>query len=123
MSPWPKRRWPGRRRSILWASASWPRFWAAHQLLVQFTDLFQSGFEPAVVGQTTAHIGDLLLREADLTNDTTRITDGQDGDRMALTASTFGAAVAVANGALEQGAAKDLAGLGKTGEKPITFLD
>ena len=68
-------------------------------------------------------MSDLLLREADLTNDAAGIANGEDSDRMAFAAGAFGAAGAMADGALEQGAAEDLAGLGETGEEPITLLN
>jgi hypothetical protein len=41
---------------------------------------------------------------------------------MAFAAGTFGAAGAMADGALEQGAAEDLAGLGKAVEEAVALL-
>jgi hypothetical protein len=92
-------------------------------LPVQLADLLQSGLQLAVVGQTTPHIGDLLLREADLTNDAAGIADGEDGDRMAFAAGACGAAGAMADDALEQGATEDLAGLGETSEEAVALLN
>jgi len=63
----------------------------------------------------------LLLRETDLTNDAAGIANGEDGDRMAFAAGTLRAAGAMADGALEEGAAEDLAGLGETGEEAIAL--
>jgi len=42
---------------------------------------------------------------------------------MALAARAFGAAGAMANGALEQRAAQDLAGLGEAVEEAVALLD
>jgi hypothetical protein len=63
------------------------------------------------------------LRETDLTNDAAGITDGEDGDGMAFAAGAFGAAGAMADSALEQRAAEDLASLGKLGEAAFAPLD
>ena len=104
-----------------------PRFglglFAAEQLLIQFADFLQSGFQLAVVGQAAPYRSGLLGREADLANDAAGIADGKDGDRMALAASALGAAGAMADDALEQGAAEDLAGLGEAGEEAAAFAD
>ena len=91
--------------------------------MIQLTDLLQSGFQLLVVGQTTPHESDLLLRETDLANDAAGIADGEDRDRMALAAGAFRAAGAMADGALEQRAAEDLAGLGEMGEEAVTPAD
>ena len=53
------------------------------------------------------------MRQADLTNDTAGVADGEDGDGMAFAAGAFGTAGAMAEGAPEQGTAEDLAGLGE----------
>jgi hypothetical protein len=75
------------------------------------------------VGQTTPHRGDLLGREAELTNDTAGIADGEDGDGMALATGALGTAGAMTDGALEQGATEDLTGLGETGYEAVAPLD
>jgi len=66
---------------------------------------------------------DLLARQADLTDDTAGIADGEDGDGMAFAAGALGAAGAMADGALEQGAAQDLAGLGQAGQETVALSD
>jgi hypothetical protein len=76
-----------------------------------------------VVVQTTPYIGNLLRRETDLTNDAAGIADGEDRDRMAFAAGALGAAGAMADSALEQGATEDLAGLGETGDEAVAPLD
>jgi len=68
-------------------------------------------------------MADLLVRQTDVTNDTAGIADGEDGDRMAFAAGAFGAAGAMADGALEQRAAQDLAGLGEAVEEAVALLN
>ena len=76
----------------------------------------------AVVGQAHPDMTDLLGRQADLTNNTAGIADGEDGDGMTFAAGAFGTAGTMADGALEQGAAEDLAGLGKAGQEAVASL-
>ena len=66
-------------------------------------------------------MSDLLWKEADLTNDAAGIADSQHGDGVTFAAGAFGAAGAMADGALEQGAAEDLAGLGEAGEEAVAL--
>jgi len=66
---------------------------------------------------------DLLVGQADLTNDTAGIADVEDGDRMAVAAGAFEAAGTMADGALERGAAEDLAGLGEAGQETVATLN
>ena len=63
------------------------------------------------------------MRQTDLTNDTAGIANGEDGDGMAFAARAFGAAGAMADGALKQGAAQDLAGLGEAVEEAVALLN
>jgi hypothetical protein len=76
-----------------------------------------------VVGQTAPRLADFIRGETDLTNDAARVADGEDGDGMAFATGAFGAACAMANKALEQRAAEDIAGLRETGEEAVTSLD
>ena len=80
------------------------------QLVVEFTDALQSGLEFLVVSQPLLDERLLLGREADLLGAPAGIADGQHPEEMALTASTDGAAGAMADAAMEQGAAEDLGG-------------
>jgi hypothetical protein len=95
---------------------------AAERLLVQFTNLLQRGLQLVIVGKATPHMSDLLLREADLTNDAAGVADGEDGGWMAFAAGAFGAAGAMADSAQEQGTAEDLASLGETGDEAVTSM-
>jgi len=83
-------------------------------------DFLQSGFQFVVPGQTTSRRSDLLLAQADLTNNAAGIADGQDSDGMTFTAGAFGAAGAMADGALEQRAAEDIAGLREPRQEVVT---
>ena len=76
--------------------------------MVEFTDALQVGLESAVVAQPLLDEGLEFGGEADLLVASTGIADGQHPDEMALTASTDGAAGAMADAAAEQGATKDL---------------
>ena len=54
-------------------------------------------------------MSDLFLRQADLANGASGVADGEDRDSMAFAALTLGAAGSMTDGALEQGAAEDVA--------------
>jgi hypothetical protein len=81
-------------------------------LLVQLADLFNRGFQLVIVGEETLYLWNLLFAEADLANATARIADSEDRHGMTFAALTLGATGAVADSALEQGAAKEVAGWG-----------
>ena len=87
------------------------------QLVVEFTDAFQSGLEFLVVAQPLLDEGLLFGGEADLFGASAGIADRQYPDEMALTASTDGAAGAMADAAVEQGAAEDLGSGGEGGSE------
>ena len=91
--------------------------------MVEFTDALQGGFEFAVVAQPLLDQGFLFGGEADLLVASTGIADGQHPDEMALTAGTDGAAGAMADAAVEQGAAEDLASGGEGGSELGAGLD
>jgi len=90
-------------------------------LLIDLADLLQSTLQLAIGSQAAADLSNLLLRQADVANDTAGIADGEYGDGMALAASAFGASGAMADGAVEEGAAKNVAGVGKIGEEAVAF--
>lgn len=83
-------------------------------LVVEFTDALQGGLQLLVIAQPVLDEGLLFGGEADLLVASAGIADGQHPDEMALTASTDGAAGAMAYAAAEQGATKDL-GSGREG--------
>ena len=58
-----------------------------------------------------------------MSNDATGIADGEHGDGMPFAARTLGTAGAMADGALEQGAAEDVAGVGETLEEAVAAAD
>ena len=84
------------------------------QFVVEFTDALQGGFEFAVIAQPLLDEGFLFGGKADLLVAPTGVTDGQYPDKMALTAGTDGAAGAMADAAVEQGATEDF-GSGREG--------
>src|ERR1700687_6059744 len=87
------------------------------QFVVEFTDTLQGGLEFLVIAQPLLDQGLLFGREADLLVTPAGVADGQHPDEMALTTSTDGAAGAMADTAVEQGAAEDLGGGGAGGRE------
>ena len=90
-------------------------FLRAQQFEIQLADALQGVFEYAVVAQPPLNHGLLLGGEADLLSAAAGIRDSQDPDGMAATIGTNGAAGAVTDSAVEQGAAEDLGGGGEGG--------
>src|ERR1019366_5457392 len=89
----------------------------SEHLVVEFADTLQGGLEFLIIAQPLLDEGLLFGGEADLLVASTGIADGQHPDEMALTASTYGAAGAMADAAAEQGATKDLGGGGEGGSE------
>ncbi|PYT29655.1 MAG: hypothetical protein DMG57_10945 [Acidobacteria bacterium] len=79
-------------------------------MLVQLADALQGFLEFAVVAQPLPDSGDLWGGEADLFGASAGIADGQDPDEMAGALGADGAAGAMADMAMEQGATEDLGG-------------
>ena len=84
-------------------------------MLVQLADALQGVLDFAVVAQPLLDHGFLFGGEADLFGTTAGIADGQDPDGVAGALGADGAAGAMANVAMEQGAAEDLGGGGQGG--------
>ena len=93
------------------------------QFVVEFTDALQGGFEFLVIAQPLLDEGLLFLGEADLLVASAGIADGQHPDEMAFTASTDGAAGAMADAAAEQRATKDLGGGGELGSELVAGVN
>src|SRR5664280_3104368 len=91
--------------------------------VVEFTDALQGGLEFLVIAQPLLDEGFLFFGEADLLVAAAGIADGQHPDEMALTASTDGAAGAMADAAAEQGATQDLGSGGEGGSEPGAGAD
>ena len=81
--------------------------------MVELTDALQSGFDLAIVAQPPFDDGFLFGAEADLFGAAAGIGDGQHGNEMTFAAGADGAAGAMADAALEQGAAEDVGGGGE----------
>jgi hypothetical protein len=91
--------------------------------MVQLADGFQFVFQLAVIVQPTANLRDLFARKADLARAPARIADGEDPQGMAFAAGTLRTPRGMADGALQQGAAKDLSGDREPVEKLLAGLD
>ena len=85
----------------------------AQQLVVEFANGFEVGFELAIVGDPVFDLRELLGLEADLFVLAAGVADGENRDGVAFTTSTLGTALAVANGALEQRTAHRLSEIGQ----------
>src|SRR5215471_13251486 len=90
-------------------------FLRAQQLEIQLADALQGVSQLAVVAQPLLDESFLFGGKADLFGTAARIGDGQDPDGMAVALGAGGAAGAVADSAVEQGAAEDLGGGGERG--------
>lgn len=82
----------------------------SQQSVVKFTDALQGGLEFLVVAQPLLDHGLLFGAEADLPGASTRITDGQYPDGVALSVGTDRTTGAMADVAVEQRAPEDLGG-------------
>ena len=92
-------------------------------LVVEFTNALQGGLQSLIVTQPLLDHGLLFGREAELLVASAGITDGQYPDEMALTASTGGAAGAMAYAAVEQGATEDFGSGGEGGSELGAVFD
>jgi hypothetical protein len=93
----------------------------AQQLLIEFADLLNYSLQFLIIRQTTLHLRDLLFTEADLAGAWPGIADGEDRNWVTFAAVALGATGAVADDALEQGAAENVAGVGEMGSKAVAF--
>ena len=84
---------------------------------------FDRRLQGVIILQTLLHMRGLLFAQTDLMHAAAGITHGENGDRMPAAAVAVFAALAVADGAVEQGAAQDIAGFGKPGQKPVALAD
>jgi len=91
--------------------------------VVEFADPLQGGLEFLIVAQPSLDDGLLFGGETNLLVASTGIADGQHPDEMALTASTDGAAGAMADTAAEQGATKNLGSGGEAGSELGSSFD
>jgi hypothetical protein len=91
------------------------------QLLIEFADLLNRGLQLLIIRQTTLHLRDLFLAEADLSRALARVSDSEDGNGVTFTTVALRAAGAVADDALEQGAAKNVGGVGESRGKAVNF--
>ena len=77
-------------------------------MVVEFADTLQGGFQFLIIGEPLPDGGDDLGAETELFGAATGIADGQYPNGMTLAVGTDSAAGAMANVAMEQGAAEDL---------------
>ena len=87
----------------------------AQKLQIQLANLLQGVFQFAVVAQALEYERLLFGGKADLSGATAGIADSQNPDGMAGAFGANSAAGAVADSAVEQGAAEDLGGGGERG--------
>jgi hypothetical protein len=95
----------------------------AQQLLIEFADLLNRGFQFLIIRQTTFDLRDLLLTEADLARALTRIADREDSNGVTFATVALGTAGAVADDAFKQGAAENVGGVGETRSQAVAFAE
>ena len=78
------------------------------QLVVEFADTLQGGFQFLIIGEPLLDGGDDLGAETELFGAAAGIADGQHPNGMTFAVGTDSAAGAMADVAMEQGAAEDL---------------
>jgi hypothetical protein len=77
--------------------------------VIKFTYGFEALFEFLIVVQPALHLFDLLLTQADLTSTFARIGNRQNPERMPFATSALCATAAMADDAVDERAAEDLA--------------
>ncbi len=87
--------------------------------MIEFADSFQGGLHPAIVVQPLLDQRFLLGAKADLTGPPPGIPDAEDPDGVATAGGTLGAALAVADGPCEQGAAEEEFEVGEAPQEPL----
>ena len=87
--------------------------------MVELANRLQGFLELAVVFEPQPHLGQLVAAQTDLTVLAARIVDVEDPLRMSAAAGALGAVLGVEGGAMEEGAAKDVAERGELGEEAV----
>jgi hypothetical protein len=95
----------------------------AQQLLIEFANLLNHSLQFLIIRQTALHLGDLLFTEADLADALPGIADGEDRNGVTFAAVALGATGAVADDALEQRAAENVAGVREVRSKAVALAD
>ena len=93
----------------------------AEQLLIELADLLNRGLQFLIIRQTTLHLRDLFLTEADLASASAGIADCEDGNGVTFAAVALGTAGAVTDDAFEQRAAENVGGVGESRGKAIAL--
>jgi hypothetical protein len=86
-------------------------------MMVQFADGFQDGLHLVIVVQPLLDQGFLLGAETDLPGSPAGIADAEDQGGVAAAGGALGAALAMANGAFQQGAAEEEGEVGEASEE------
>ena len=87
--------------------------------MVEFADGLEAALQLLVIVQPPAHLGNLFAPQAELAGAPTGIAHRQNGNRMPFAARALRAAAGMANPALQQRAAQDVAGDRKAVEELI----
>jgi hypothetical protein len=83
----------------------------SQQLVVQFTDRFQSLFQTLVVAYPLLDLGALLRTNAELLRSSTRVGDREHPDRMSSSGPALRTASSMANDSPQQSATDNLSGV------------
>src|SRR5437879_8011599 len=81
------------------------------QLVIQFTDRFQSLFQTLIIAHPLLDLSALLGTNAELPRSSTRVGYREHPDRMSSSGPALRTASSMANGSPQQGAARNLSGV------------
>src|SRR5437764_5772155 len=93
------------------------------QLVIQFTDRFQSLFQTLIVAHPLLDLNALLGTNAELPRSSTRVGYREHPDRMSSSGPALWTASSMANGSPQQSAACNLSGVRKLLGEPIAGIE
>src|SRR5437660_6686739 len=93
------------------------------QLVIQFTDRFQSLFQTLIIAHPLLDLRALLPTNAELPRLPTRVGYREHPDRMSSSGPALRTASSMANGSPQQSAARNLSGVGKSLREAIAGIE
>ena len=93
------------------------------QLVIQFTDRFQSLFQTLIIAHPLLDLRALLPTNAELPRLPTRVGYREHPDRMSSSGPALRTASSMANGSPQQSAARNLSGVRKSLGEPIAGIE
>src|SRR3989440_12291647 len=93
------------------------------QLMIQFTDRFQSLFQTLIIAHPLLDLSALLATNAELPRSSTRVGYREHPDRMSSSGPALRTASRMANGSPQQSAARNLSGVRESLGEPIAGIE